>query len=199
MPPQDRRSTHAVCAGSEHEFALLQSQHLPAHDARRVQPVDRADRDEDQHDVPPEQHHHEDHEKQEGQRIEDVDHAHHQGVDATACEARDCAVGDPEQQRHERGRECDGERDAPAFEAAHEDIAAEAVGAEPVRAGQCRRHTPFAVEVDSVHRMWRQQRPESQRQRDQRQTHRSRKRRAMREEARPGCAHGRPTRGSSQP
>ncbi len=33
------------------ELAVLQAQRLAAHDARHVEPVDRADRDEDQHEM----------------------------------------------------------------------------------------------------------------------------------------------------
>jgi hypothetical protein len=77
---------------------------LAAHDARHGQPLDRADRDEDQEDVAAEHDHEQDHEEHERQRIHDVDEAHHQVVDAAAEIAGDRSPGDADHEAH-RGRE----------------------------------------------------------------------------------------------
>src|SRR6185503_8943205 len=70
--------------GGLDEFLPLQREHLAAHDARHRQPLDRADRDEQQHEVAPEYRHQQDHEDREWQRIKDVDDAHHYRVDLAA-------------------------------------------------------------------------------------------------------------------
>ena len=67
-----------------HVFLPLDGQGLAAHDARHVEPFDGADGDEHQDEVPAEEHHQHDHEEDEGQRVEDVDDAHHDEVDAPA-------------------------------------------------------------------------------------------------------------------
>ena len=59
------------------KLPLLQAQRLAAHDARHVEPFDRADGDEDQHEIAAEDDHEQDDEEDEGQRVEDVDEAHH--------------------------------------------------------------------------------------------------------------------------
>ena len=76
-----------------------------------------------------------DHDDQEGHRVEGVDDAHHQGVEPPAGVAGDGAPDDADGHRNQRGDQADGERHAAAVEDAREHIAAEVVGAEPVGAG----------------------------------------------------------------
>src|SRR3546814_4378994 len=74
------------------ELATTQVQRLAAYDARHVEPVDGADRDEHQQQMTAEQDHQHDHEKHERQRIQHIDNTHHQTVDAAAEIACDCTV-----------------------------------------------------------------------------------------------------------
>ena len=59
------------------EFALLETERLPAHDARHGQPFEAPDADEQQDRIAPEDHHQDDDEQDVGQRIHDIDEAHH--------------------------------------------------------------------------------------------------------------------------
>src|SRR6202030_2144008 len=94
MAADDLCGGDAARNGRLDELAALDRQCLAAHDAGRGEPFDGSNRHEDQHDVAAKKHHQQDHEEQERQRIEDVDQAHHDAIDAAAEIARDGAVGD---------------------------------------------------------------------------------------------------------
>ena len=79
---------HPAGARRLDELHALQAQGLATDDARHVQPVDRPDGDEDQHDVAAEDHHQQDHEKHERQGVDDVHDAHHDAVRGAAVETR---------------------------------------------------------------------------------------------------------------
>ena len=64
--------------------------------------------------LPAEQHHQQDHEEHERQRVEDVDDAHHELIDAAAEVARDRAVGDADHEAHGGRHHADQQRDAAA-------------------------------------------------------------------------------------
>jgi hypothetical protein len=66
-------------------------------------------------------------------RVEEVDDAHQQLVEAPAVEPGDGAVERADPHRDRRRREPHGERGAPADEDARQQAAAEGIGAEPVR------------------------------------------------------------------
>ena len=85
-------------------FLPLDRQGLAADDARHVEPLDRADGDEHQHEVPAEEHHQHDDEEDEGQGVQDVDDAHHDLVDAPAEIAGRRAVEHADRRRDEGRR-----------------------------------------------------------------------------------------------
>jgi hypothetical protein len=107
---------------------------LAAHDTRHVQPVDRADGDENENNVAAEEHHQQDHEEHERHGVEDVDDAHHDVVHAPAEIARGGAPADADQEAHERRHHANEQRDAAAVERADEQVAAEGISAEDVPA-----------------------------------------------------------------
>jgi hypothetical protein len=88
------------------EFLPLQREHLAAHDARHRQPLDRADRDEQQHEVAAEYRHQQDHEDRERQRIQDVDDAHHDCVDLAAEVRSDRSPQHADRRARPRSRRC---------------------------------------------------------------------------------------------
>ena len=131
---------HAARDGGVDEFAPAQAQRLPAHDARHGEPAHRADGDEQRGDAAAlEQRRKDDDDEHVGQRIDDVDEAHHGRVDAAAEIAGGGAPGDADADAHQRGEHTDEQRHAQRLHAAREQIAAEAIGAEPVRAVELRR------------------------------------------------------------
>ena len=97
MAADDLPVADAQRLGRGDELALLQRQRLAAHDARHVEPLDGADGDEDEDEVAAEEDHQDDDQEDEGQRIEHLDQAHHDVVDAAAGEAGDGAVGDADE------------------------------------------------------------------------------------------------------
>ena len=126
------------------EVALLQRQHLRAHDPGRVEPRERADQqDQHQHalveqaaerdrvDVPGRDAAEHQQEEQEREAHHQVDHARDDRVDPAAEEARRRAEQGADQDREHRPEQRDLERDAPAVEQPQQLVAAErAVGAE---------------------------------------------------------------------
>ena len=92
MPEQDPRMTRAEALGRQHEFALLEAQHLTTNDASGRQPADQAERHEEQQQATREDRHQDHHQKHVRKRVDDVDGAHHQTVEPTARVARDGAV-----------------------------------------------------------------------------------------------------------
>ena len=100
MPPV----VDAERLGRLHVFLALDRQRLAAHDARHVEPFDGADGDEHQDEVPAEEHDQHDDEEDEGQRIEDVDDAHHDEVDPAAEIAGRRAVDHADHDRDRRWR-----------------------------------------------------------------------------------------------
>ena len=129
MAHEDRRRTDAERPGGDDELLVLQAQRLAAHDARHVEPFDRADGDEDQHEPAPENDDQQDDEEQEGQGVENVDDPHHRPVDAPAGVAGDGAPDDPDRRRDRAAENADEERDAPGDHGAREKIAPVGVGA----------------------------------------------------------------------
>ncbi len=115
------------------KFLLAQGLHLRAHDARHGQPLHRADGQEQQQHVAPEHHHQQHDEDHEGQRVENIDDAHHHRVHAAAGVAGDRAPGHADQQGHRGGDKTHGQRDAPAVHDLGQQVAAENVRAQPVR------------------------------------------------------------------
>ena len=72
---------------------------VAANDARHIEPFDSADRDEDERKMTAERHDQQNDEEHERQRIENIDKAHHQGVEPTADIAGNRAIGNANQQR----------------------------------------------------------------------------------------------------
>ena len=143
--------------GGLHEIHPAQAAHLPAHDPRHRQPLDRADGGEEQDDVElaaqrdavaedgvqhavdpvpglvvVEEHAQQDDEDRERQRVDDVHDAHHERVHVAAVVTRNRAVNDADDQRDDGRHDADGQGDAPAEEDAREEVAPERVRAEPV-------------------------------------------------------------------
>ena len=116
--------------GRLHEFLPLDRQRLAADDAGHVEPFHRADGDEHQHEIPPEEYHQQDDEEDEGQRIEHVDRTHHHGVDPPAEVARRGAPEHADQDRDRRRQHTDGQRDAAGHERTGQQVAAVGVSAE---------------------------------------------------------------------
>src|ERR1700674_4337568 len=73
----DLGARHAACKRRLDKLPAFERQRLAADDARHGEPLDRPDRDEDEHDVAAEKHHQQDDEEQEGQRVQHIDEAHH--------------------------------------------------------------------------------------------------------------------------
>ena len=140
--------------GGLDEFAMLQRHGLAAHDARHVQPLHRADRDEDQEDVPAEEHGQQDDEEHEGQGIEDIDDAHHHIVDRAADIAGDRAIDHADHQADDRGQDADHQRDARAVQRAGEQVAAVGIRAEVIAVGPVGRRADI-LPRDIVHGMGR--------------------------------------------
>ena len=80
--------------------------------------------------MPPEEHHQHDDEEHEGQRVENVDDAHHDLVGPPADEARDRAIDHADQHRHQAADDADGERHPACHQGAGQQVAAARVGAE---------------------------------------------------------------------
>ena len=126
----DRRRGDAQRSRGENIFPLLEAQRLAAREPRHVEPFDRADGDEDQREIAAEHHHEDDDEKDEGQRIEDLDDAHHHGVDGAAGKAGDCTIGDADDERDDGGEQPDREGDAARDQGSRQKVAAIGVGPE---------------------------------------------------------------------
>ena len=124
----DRRHTQRF--GRLHVFLPLEGQRLAAHDPRHVEPEHGADGQEHQHEIPPEEHHQHDDEEDEGQRIENVDDAHHHLVRPAAGKSRDGAIDDTDHHRHEACQKADGQRHAAGGQRAGEQVTSGIVGAE---------------------------------------------------------------------
>ena len=127
---------HARRARGLDELFVAQRERLAAHDARDVQPGDRADGHEDQKKISPEHHHQHDHERNERHGIENVHDAHHQRIhDAARISGR----GSPQNADHhadDAGDDSDHQRNAASPHHAHQQVAAQIVGAENVAAVQ---------------------------------------------------------------
>ncbi len=158
MAENDARVAVAEGARGLDVFHFLHAHDLAAHDARHGEPLDRADGGEEAHDFANaleiaqqgelaqpgvegvhgllQEDHDEDDKDRERQGVEDVHHAHEEGVGAAADIAGNRAVGDPDEERDHRGDEADHERDSAAVEQAREEVASELVGAQPVFCGR---------------------------------------------------------------
>ena len=101
--------------------------------------IDGADGEEHQNEVAPEEHHQQDHEKDERERVEHVDEAHHQLVGAATEEAGNGPVGDADDQRNQGCEQPDRQRDAAGDECARQQVAAIGIGPEQ-EAAQAHRH-----------------------------------------------------------
>src|ERR1051325_7065058 len=120
MAEDNSRRGDTSRARRQYKLLVLERQYLPANDPRHRQPRNRSERDEQQRQLSSrrltakhrQQHDHDDHVKQ---RIEHVDDAHHQVVNAAAHISRNRAVADADQQRHERRDDPDKQRDLPAL------------------------------------------------------------------------------------
>ncbi len=123
------------------EFASLEHQRLPAHDAGGREPAHRAD-DEEQacETAPTEEGRKDDHDEQVRQRVEHIDEAHHQIVGPAADVTGDRAPGEPDHHAHRRGEQTDQQRNAYPIEGTHEEVPAQAIRAQPVRGLPLRRH-----------------------------------------------------------
>ena len=86
----------------------------------------------------PEHEHERDHEHEEREGDDDVDEAHHDGVDEAPVVAGQAAERRADAERAEHGEERDEQIDAAGVDEAREHVAAELVGAEPVRAAGVR-------------------------------------------------------------
>src|SRR5208283_5161833 len=88
-----------------------------------------------------EDHDEDDHEKNERQRIDDLDRTHHQTIDTSTGVARDCTIGDTDGQGNERRKQANGKRNAASYEDPCEKIAAIGIGPE-------QKHHPLQWHVD---------------------------------------------------
>ncbi len=117
----------------------LMRERLPAHDPRHGQPFEAPDADEQQYRRAAEDHHQDDDEQDVGQRVHDVDEAHHDRVDPAAEIAGDGAVDDADHHR-DAGRDGgDEQRHLRALERPRQHVATVLVGAEIVALGPVRR------------------------------------------------------------
>ena len=130
MAKNDPQRRDAGQARRRDELALPKRQRLAANDARHIQPVDRADGDEDQQEISLEGHHQQDYEEDERQRVKRIDEPHHQGIDTPADEARDRPVNDADEQADEARHDRHDDRDPYAEHRPDEEVAAQVVGTE---------------------------------------------------------------------
>ena len=79
-------------------FHVLEPKCLATNDSSHIQPVHCTNRNKDQQDVPPENYHQQYHEKHEGQRVNDIDNAHHHAICRPAVVTRNRPVTDANQQ-----------------------------------------------------------------------------------------------------
>ncbi len=106
--------------------------HLSANNPRHGQPLHRADRRKEQHELSTEKDHEQDDKNREGQRKDDVDDAHHQRVHFAAQKTGDGAVKNSDRESHRSGAQADRDGDLASIKNSHQEIAAERVGPEPV-------------------------------------------------------------------
>ena len=106
---------------------------MRAHNPRHGQPFHRADGEEQEQNIAPEYHHQKHDKNHKGQGIEDIDQAHHHGIDPATHIARHGAPGDANDQCHSGGDKPNRKRDTPAVHDLRQDIAAKDIGAQPVR------------------------------------------------------------------
>src|SRR5208283_1608060 len=111
---KDPPAPEAQRPGRLDELHALDRHDLPANNAGHGQPFHGADGHEEQDDIPPKEHHQENHEQREGQGVKDVDDAHHGGVQHAADETRHRPVDNSDGQRDHGGAQADGEGDASA-------------------------------------------------------------------------------------
>ena len=129
-----------------HELPLFQAERLPPHDARHVEPVDRADGHADQQEGSLEHDHEKDHEEDERHCIQGIDETHHYRVDAATDVTRDRSVKHTDNEADQARDDCNQQRYTHAHHRAHEQVASEFVGAEPVHAGQFR-CAQYSIEI----------------------------------------------------
>src|SRR5450631_4271325 len=141
MAPEDRGGRGAERFGGGDEIPLFDRKRLAAHDARHVEPLNSANGNENQHEMTPEYHDEDDHEKNEGKRVDDLDGAHHQAIRVAASVARDSTVGDTNGHRHKRGEQANRERNPSSNEHSCEKVAAVGIGPE-------QKHGPLQWHVD---------------------------------------------------
>ena len=168
VAPDDRGGTDPAGPRRLDELLPLDAQRLAPDDARHVQPFDRPDRDEDQDDVAAEEHHQQDHEEHERQRIEHIDQPHHDAVDPAAEIPRRRPIQHADRQADRRGDQPDHQRDLPAVERADQQVAPVGVGAEQVSGRPVRRRHD-GVPEDLVQFERDQQRPDEAGQHHQQQ------------------------------
>ena len=133
MAPDDCRRGQAERNRRLDKLLLSQGLHLAAHDARHGQPLHRADGQEEQQEVAPEDHHQQHDEYHEGQRVENIHQAHHDRVHTAADIACHSPPGHADQQRHRGGDKTHRQGNAPAIEDLGKQIATKNVGTQPVR------------------------------------------------------------------
>src|SRR5204862_8090681 len=105
-------------------FLSFYRERLAAYDARHVEPEHRADRDEHQHEIPPEEHDQQDDEEDERQRIEDIDDAHHHLVHPAAEKSRDRPVDHANDDGDQSCDQTDRQRYTPGNESPREEVTA---------------------------------------------------------------------------
>ena len=107
-----------------------------AHDARDIQPRHGANGHEQQQQVAPEHHRQHDDEGREWHRIQHVDQAHQQCIDAAAEIAGRHTPGDADDEADEAGGQRHQQRDTPAPHQPHQQVASQLVGAQQVSTAQ---------------------------------------------------------------
>jgi len=154
---------------------MFDGERLAAHDPRHGQPFHCPDGDKQHHEVAVKDHHQDNDEEYERQRIEYIDEAHHDLVERAAHIARDCAIEHADRKADQGRHQTDRERNPCAIKHANEQIASDGIGAEPVRAAgvaddglvrppirRARHHVPIL----GFKTVLRQQRREDRHQRD---------------------------------
>jgi hypothetical protein len=111
-----------------------------------------ADRDIDERDEAAEHHRQHDHEKDEGDRIQDIDDSHHKSVDPAADEAGSGAPDDADDQADEGGGKADQQRHLAAIERAHEQVTVVGIGAQEIAGGESPVCSSSDVPVDVIGR-----------------------------------------------
>ena len=116
MAGDDAPVAHTNGPRAQHEFALLDRQHLRAHQSRGVGPIQQANDQDDSLDPSPPDRDNDQHQGQGGDHHQEIGQSHQDVVDPTPVKACGQANGRADKDGHERGRKADQKRDPRAID-----------------------------------------------------------------------------------